>query len=293
MSCQIDSPRVEMPDLATDGGFLAADTQRPRNSAPVERRTMPATQSPRHPDFVTVVLEPMALRRMAGESADKLSLELYTALHTWAVAFSGAQCARLPGHADRSEVLSQVLRLTWDACLRIDWERYAAWPAYLESKVSRARAEAARSDDWLSRRERVRRRHFQGELARREQLEQRTLTAHERQAMADVSAPSSSRVDWGTALIASRHPSTVAEVPDIVETNTVEDQVEDQELGRIRSECLAKWMVLLAAQNTVLAAELSRWSQANESADRELPARLVQRLQPYTSLLLAMLGEAA
>jgi hypothetical protein len=289
---QIDSPDVGTADTM-NGGPAAADMPRPGRAPFVERRRMPATQSPRHPDFVTVVLEPLALRRLAGESADKLSLELYTTLHTWAVAFSGAQCARLPGHADRNEVLSQVLRLTWDACLRIDWDRYEAWPAYLESKVSRARAEAARSDDWLSRRERVRRRNFQGELARREQLEQRALTPHERQAVADVISPSSSRVDWGKALIASRHPSTVAEVPDIVDATTVEDEVEDQELARIRSQCLAKWMLLVAAQNKVLAAELTRWSHANESADRELPARLVQRLQPYTPLLLAMLGEAA
>src|SRR6185295_18313263 len=91
-----------------------------------------------------------------------------------------AQSANLPAHADRNEVLSQVLRLTWEACQRIDWTRYGAWPAFLETKISRARIEAARCDDWLSRRERMRRRRFQGELARREQVEQRSLTDGER-----------------------------------------------------------------------------------------------------------------
>ncbi|HEY7628083.1 MAG TPA: hypothetical protein VH761_13495, partial [Ilumatobacteraceae bacterium] len=106
----------------------------------------------------------MAERWRAGESERDLADELYAQLHPWALAFAGSLSAGLPAHADRNEVLSQVLRLTWDACRRIDWQRYAAWPAFLESKVRRARIEAARNDDWLSRRERVRRRRFQGEV---------------------------------------------------------------------------------------------------------------------------------
>jgi hypothetical protein len=258
-----------------------------------ERRKMPATQSPRHPDFVAVVLEPLAARRQAGESDRQLSIDLYNTIHTWALAFAGAQYARLPAHADRNEVLSQVLRLTWEACLRIDWAQYAAWPAYLESKVSRARIEAARCDDWLSRRERVRRRRFQDELARREQSEHRTLTNVEREAVASEVAPSSTRVDWTKALLNSRHPSTVAEVPDIVDGGTVEDQVETQELDAIRLRCLSDWLGILAKQNKGLADELARWAEQSDSSDRGLPARLAHRVEPYTPLLLAMLGEAA
>lgn len=258
-----------------------------------ERRRMRADQSPRHPDFVTVVLEPLAKRRAAGESEAQLSLELYHTLHTWAVAFAGAQSARLPAHADRNEVLSQVLQLTWRACQRIDWNQYAAWPTYLESRVSRARIEAARSDDWLSRRERVRRRQFQEELARREQAEQRTLTDVERGAVASAVAPSSARVDWAEALLVSRHPATVAEVPDIVDATTVEDQVESRHLDAIRVQCLMEWLRIVGAQNPSLAAELARWAQAGDSAGRGLPARLAHRIEPFTPLLLAMLGEAA
>jgi hypothetical protein len=230
---------------------------------------------------------------MAGEDGAKLSNELYHSLHTWAVAFAGAQCARLPAHADRNEVLSQVLRLTWDACTRIDWDRYEAWPAFLESKVSRARIEAARSDDWLSRRERVRRRHFQGEVARREQVEQRSLTPGERQTVARAVAPDSTRVDWAKAVLESRHPSTVAEVPDVVEATTVEDEVEDNELRRIRVGCLTEWLAIVKNGNEALAADLSKWLAVNDFGDRDLPARLAHRLEPYTPLLLSMLGDAA
>ena len=254
---------------------------------------MPSTQSPRHPDFVAVVLEPFARRRADGESDRELSLALYNSIHPWALAFAGAQLARLPAHADRNEVLSQVLRLTWDACVRIDWDQYAAWPAHLESKVSRARIEAARCDDWLSRRERVRRRRFQDELARREQLEHRTLTGREREVLAGDVAPNSARVDWTKTLLDSRSLSTVAKVPDVLDSRTVEDQVEDSELGGIRVRCLKRWLRIVAAQNQALAADLSRWVAANEAGDRELPARLAHRLEPYTPLLLAMLGEAA
>ena len=259
----------------------------------VERRRMPASQSPRHPDFPTVVLAPLAQRRAAGVPADELSLDLYKGLHTWAVAFAGAQCARLPAHADRNEVLSQVLRLTWDACRRIDWDRYEAWPAFLESKVSRARIEAARCDDWLSRRNALRRRHFQDEVARREQAEQRTLTSAERQSVAREVAPDSTRVGWAKAVLESRHPSTVADVPDVVLATTVEDEVEDQELRRIRAGCVSEWLAIVKGRNGALAADLSKWLAVNDFGDRDLPARLAHRLEPYTPLLLAMLGEAA
>ncbi len=258
-----------------------------------ERRRLPATQSPRHPDFTAVVLEPLALRHLAGEPDHDLSVDLYDSIHSWAFAFAGSLYAGLPAHADRNEVLSQVLGLTWDACRRVDWTRYASWPTYLESKVSRARIEAARSDDWLSRRERMSRRRFQGELARLEQVEQRSLTDGERQAVACAVVPSSTRVDWAKAVLNSRHPSTVAEVPDTLDDTTLEDQVEQRELGDIRGRCLTKWLSMLGSQNKSLASDLARWSHLNASGDRELPARLAHRLEPYTPVLLAMLGEAA
>ena len=101
------------------------------------------------------------------------------------------------------------------------------------------------------------------------------------------------------ALLNSRHPSTVAEVPDTIDGTsnsvTVEDQVEAAELGGIRVRCLTAWMTIVAAENRGLAEDLSRWSDQNQSAaaDRGLPARLAHRVEPYTPLLLAMLGDAA
>ncbi len=262
------------------------------------RRGPGPAPSPRHPSFTAEVLEPLAVRHNAGEADDVLSLDLFNLVHPWALRFAAAQSANLPAHADRNEVLSQVLRLTWEACQRIDWTRYGAWPTFLESKISRARIEAARCDDWLSRRERVRRRRFQGELARREQVEQRSLTDGERHDVATAVAPSSTRVDWADTLLHSRHPSTVAQVPDFEQgssddTLTVEDQVEGRELGGIRHRCLNEWLTIVATQNEALATDLSRWSEQNESADRDLPARLAHRLEPYTRLLLTMLGDAA
>jgi hypothetical protein len=283
-------------DMQRQGGQAGVDPTGVREATGYvfpERRRMPGTQSPRHPDFVSVVLEPLARRHLAGESDHDLSVDLYTTIHPWAIALAGSLSAGLPPHADRNEVLSQVLRLAWDACRRIDWPRYAAWPTYLESKVSRARIEAARSDDWLSRRERMCRRRFQGEVARREQVEQRSLTDCERQAVAAAVAPDSTRVDWVKALLGSRHPSTVAEVPDAIDDMTLEDRVEQRVLDSIRGRCLTEWLTTVAAQNAPLAAELARWSELNAFGSRELPTRLAHRLSPYTPALLAMLGEAA
>jgi hypothetical protein len=267
-----------------------------KSSGPVShpaRRHCPTPMAPRHPDFISEVLEPLARRHTAGAPDHVLSIELFDTVHPWAVTFAAAQSAGLPAHADRNEVESQVLRLTWEACLRIDWTRFVAWPTFLESKVSRARIEAARCDDWLSRRERVHRRRFQGELARREQVEQRSLTGGERLAVAEEVAPNSTRVNWTKALLASRHPSTVAEVPDTDDGNTVEDEVEGRELDGIRIHCLQDWLTIVAAQNEGLAAELSRWAALSEAVDRDLPARLAHRVEPYRPLLLAMLGDAA
>jgi hypothetical protein len=255
-------------------------------------------RSPRHPGFTCHVLEPLAQRQVRGEPTRELSVDLYYTVHSWAVSYAATQSGGLPAHADRHEVLSQVLRLTWEACLRIDWTRYEAWPTFLESKIGRARIEAARCDDWLSRRERMRRRRFHGELARREQLEQRTLTDRERHAVASAIGAGSTRVDWAQTLLNSRHPCTVAELPDIVDetiddVTTIEDQVERRELGGIRARCLTEWLSIVGAENQALVTDLSRWSELSESADRDLPARLAHRLEPYTPLLLAMLGDAA
>ena len=52
-------------------------------------------------------------------------------------------------------------------------------------------------------------------------------------------------------------------------------------------------MTIVAAENRGLADDLSQWSDQSESADRGLPARLAHRVEPYTPLLLAMLGDAA
>jgi hypothetical protein len=258
----------------------------------------PATRSPRHPRFSAIVLEPLAKRHLEGEPDHDLSIELFDTVHPWAVSVAAAQSCGLPANADRDEIVSQVLRLTWEACRRIDWTRYAKWPVFLETKVGRARIEAARCDDWLSRRERVRRRRFQAELARREQLEQRSLTSVERRAVARAIAPSSTRVDWAAALLESRYPSTNADVPEPAPSAagrpmTVEDEVEGSELSGIRHRCLTEWLGIVDARNHDLAADLSRWSHGNESPDRDLPARLAHRLEPYTPLLLAMLGDAA
>ena len=251
------------------------------------------TMSPRHPHFLDAVLRPLADRHSSGEPSCELAAELYHAIHPWALSEARMRSIGLPAHADRDELLSQVLRLSWEACQRIDWSRIEAWQGYLATKVSRARAEAARSDDWLSRRERVRRKSFQTEVAQREQGQGRGLTGVERHAVARAVAPSSDRVDWTRAVLADRHPSTVAEVPDTVTPHELEDQVEAKVIGDIRDRCLADWLQLLAARNAELADELSRWSASHESTERALPARLAYRVEPYTPMLLAMLAEAA
>lgn len=259
------------------------------------RRHRPASGavSPRHPEFVALVLQPLAARRAAGEDERRLADELFDAIHPWARSQARAQCAGLPSHADRSEVVSQVMRLAWEACLRIDWSRHESWPSLLERKVSHARIEAARAEDWLSRRERVHRRRFQHEVARQEQEHRRPLTPAEREQVARRVAPRSTRVDWAKALLAARHPSTVGEVPDATDDIELDREVEARIVGEIRAQRLREWLVLLADQDQRLADDLSRWSVSADSSERMLPARLARRVEPYAPLLLGMLWEAA
>ena len=69
--------------------------------------------------------------------------------------------------------------------------------------------------------------------------------------------------------------------------------MEGHELGRIRSDCLTEWLAIVKDRNEALAADLAKWLEVNNVGDRDLPARLAHRLEPYTPLLLAMLGDAA
>ena len=256
-------------------------------------RRLPAAMSPRHQDFAEVTLRPLAARFFAGEAPRDLAGELYETIHGWAKGQARAQCAGLPAHADRGEVVSQVLRLAWEACVRIDWTRYESWPALLERKVAHGRVEAARAEDWLSRRERVYRRRFQREVAQREQQSCRPLTETERAEAAAAIAPESSRVDWAKALLAARHPSTVGEVPETIGGIDLDEEVEGRMLGELRARRLGEWLAVLDAQDSRLADDLRAWSRTSESPERTLPNRLARRVEPYAPLLLGMLAEAA
>ena len=264
-----------------------------RATAAPRRRSPAGAMSPRHPEFASTVLRPLAARRRAGADERLLAEELFDAVHPWACSQARAQSAGLPSHADRGEVVSQVMRLSWEACLRIDWTRYESWPALLERKVNHARAEAARAEDWLSRRERVYRRHFQREVARREQEHRRPLSEGEREDVARSVAPHSNRVDWAKALLAARHPSTVGEVPDAADDVDLDEVVEERVVGEIRAMRLRQWLHVLAEHDRRLADDLCRWSVTADSTDRILPARLARRVEPYAPLLLGMLWEAA
>jgi hypothetical protein len=247
---------------------------------------------PRHPRFVPDVLAPLADRARAGEDGRQLAEELYErVVHPWAMAQAKAQAVGLPAHADRNEVLSQVLRLAWEACLKIDWERIESWPALLEGKVTHARIEAARAEDWLSRRERVYRRRYQRAVAELEQSSGRPLSHAERLRVAAQVAPPSNRVDWARELVAAKHPSTVAELPEGPARSDVADEVEERLMHRERARRLEEWLTALAAEDQRLADDLGRWRDSSDDQSRDLPARLARRVEPYAPLLVGLLLE--
>ena len=252
----------------------------------LRRRTVP----PRHPRFVEDVLWPLAARAEAGEDAGRLADELYeTAVHPWALSQAQAKAAGLPPHADPAEVTSQVLRLAWEACGRIDWSRVESWPALLEHKVRTARIEAARSEDWLSRRERVYKRRYQRAVAALEQERGRTLTESECVDVARPVAPPSNRVDWGRELVAGKHPSTVAELPEVHGGCDPGEDVVERLTGTERAAGLRRWLAVVVAEDPRLAEELCRWHDRT-GAVGPLPARLARKVEPFAPLLAGLVS---
>jgi hypothetical protein len=246
--------------------------------------------SPNQPAFVEEVLRPLAARAAAGEDHRLLTDELYEkSVHRWAMARARAFARGVPGHADAGEVTSQVLRTAWEACVRIDWDRIETWPALLERKVSHARIEAARSEDWLSRRERVYRRRYQSACAALEQTKGRELTQLERVEIARTVAPESKRVDWGRELVSGKHPSTVAEVPDVEAHADVADTVEDRLWKTERTAALRQWLESLAAHEPELADEVLEWYAGAAEDGRAVPAQLARRLRPFAGGLVNLL----
>jgi hypothetical protein len=245
---------------------------------------------PRHPRFVEDVLSPLAQRARAGEDGRRLAEELYERhVHRWAMAQANSQAVGLPVHADRNEVLSQVLRLAWEACLKIDWDRVESWPALLDGKVTHARIEAARAEDWLSRRERVYRRRYQRAVAELEQSAGRPLNHAERLEVATAVAPASNRVDWARELVEAKHPSTVAEMPEGPARLDVADEVEERFMQGERARRLEEWLAALASEDQRLADDIVRWRDSGDDQARDLPARLARRVEPYAPLLVGLL----
>ena len=246
------------------------------------------------------MLRPLARRARAGEDPGALAEELYErGVHDWARARAQAMAGGLPAHADRNELLSQALRLAWEACLRIDWTRVESWPALLELKVGHARREAARAEDWLSRRERVHRKRYQRALASLEQQAGRPPTAAERQAAAEAVAPASNRVDWARELMAAKHPSTVAALPDRPGAADVADEVEDRIMQAVRARGLRAVAGRAGGRGPAPGpgpAPLERrrlpGRPGPSAAPRAcLPSRLARRVEPYTPMLVGLLVE--
>jgi hypothetical protein len=242
---------------------------------------------------VARVLGPLGERAAAGEAPAVLCEELYSGwVHSWAMAEASYQASRLPSHADPHEVTSQVLRLAWDSCVRIDWARTESWPAFLERKVCSARAEAARVDDWLSRRERTYRRRYQRALADHEQSRGRVATGQERLVLAGTCAPASRQVDWAAELVATRHPATVADLAEETHGDDVAGLVEDELMRADRAAHLEEWLVALSGEDGRLAADLRRWSEQGGDRPHAFPPRLAERVAPYAPLLAGLLVDA-
>ncbi|MGQ0616539.1 MAG: hypothetical protein ACT4PW_06035 [Acidimicrobiia bacterium] len=112
--------------------------------------------NPFDPDQLDKVLRELRGRAQAGESVDALRAEFFERLWPWATRSADRETRLLPPHADVDELRSRLLHAVWRTCQGLDPSNSETWAALLRIRWRGARADAARSDDRLSRTDRRR-----------------------------------------------------------------------------------------------------------------------------------------
>ncbi|MGH7748551.1 MAG: hypothetical protein ACREQ5_27900, partial [Candidatus Dormibacteria bacterium] len=236
---------------------------------PIRRYRQARPGSPYHQTFKDDVLSPLAARAWAGEDRQLLVDELHQALRPWTEGLIVRRLAALPAHVDRAETHSQLEETVLLACWAIDFSRWQAWPSLLRRRVQMAPAEAARREDWLTRRQRRYRKLYLARLSMKEQELGRHLAEHERVELAAEIAPASNRVAWSEELVRGLHPQTMGDMPDAPDTTSAGDP-EGLAMREADAEIITTWLRSLPPP---VHEQLLQWLPGGMDHSRPLPHR--------------------
>jgi hypothetical protein len=248
----------------------------------VHARPTPSSTSPFSAAWRHDVLRTFAQRAADGEDPDRLRNELLEHLWGWSLGFADIEARKLPSGSDRDETRSQVLTAVWQATRQLDWDRWETWPALLLRRVRGARIDAARSDDVISRRDRVVLNRIDAEVVAAEQSEGRTLAPAERDEVRRRVLEGVSPRRRNALVAAPTGPPLVVDVA----ATTVRDERWDPErvlLEGDRARHLEHWLQHDLPDH--LRVQLLQWLEVGRRG-AVVPNRLRTQLLPYLPTLL-------
>ncbi len=242
--------------------------------------------SPYLPEFQELVLQPLKARADVGAPTDRLANDLYIELHPWLTRFIARKSRNLPATADIGEIESRVHEAALLACRSLDWNRIETFGPLLRMRVEGAVVEAARHDDWLSRRHRKLLNSFKAEIDDREQKLGRALDEKEKREIARELSPEGARFNWESDLQRQFAPTGWTEVHD----NIVKDPHASPEgacMDKEYTEIIHQWLDSLPDGVGEAAYE---WAMTHVDGNRGAPRPIMRKLKRYVPQLLEQLG---
>lgn len=249
-------------------------------------RTDTKLLSPYLPEFHEMVLEPLKARAEVGADQFRLADDLYVAIHPWLTRFVARKSRFLPATADLGELESRIHESALLACRSLDWNRTETFAPLLRMRIEGASIEAARHDDWLSRRHRKMLNVFRAEVADREQKLGRVLTDAEKRVVAKELSPEGARTDWEADLQRQFAPTGWTEAFD----NQMFDPKGSPEDACMQSEYVGiihEWLDSLPEGVGDAAYE---WAMEHVDGNRGAPRPIMRKLKRYIPTLMEMLG---
>lgn len=242
--------------------------------------------SPYLPEFHETVMIPLIQRARVGADPFRLADDLYGALHPWLTRFIARKSRNLPSTADLGELESRVHEAALLACRSLDWNRTETFTPLLRVRVEGAVVEAARHDDWLSRRHRKMLNAYRAEVDEREQKLGRNLNTNEKRNIARELSPEGARINWESDLQRQFAPTGWTEAFD----NSMSDpnaSPEDVCLNTEYFDIIHEWLDSLPDGVGEAAYE---WAMDHVDGHRGAPRPIMRKMKRYIPTLIEMLG---